>query len=305
MIKTVVFSLISILFTIGLGYYAADRKAFNDADNQKLVKLIMRYALPLSIFAGLWATPRKTLVANVSLMVWLLIGMVGSFIALIVFFKLVRHLDNNTTVLRALSIAEPSIPFIGSALLPFLLSSHTSAITIGTAALITNVIMLPITLAMLSANRGTSLKKRIINDVRQPLVYAAFAGFLLSLLNLKMPLAFTNIFMNLGKAAGGLAMFSIGILLATHRIMANWSVSLDVITTNLLLPILFWVLMILFRTPTSIQDAVVIALAIPTASLPAMLSVQYKTCESEIASVKFWSTLSSFITIIFFLLLIK
>ncbi|AOR75265.1 hypothetical protein [Limosilactobacillus fermentum] len=47
-------------------------------------------------------------------------------------------------ILRVMSIADPSVPFVGSAVLPLIFGANDSAITIGICTLTINVIMLPI-----------------------------------------------------------------------------------------------------------------------------------------------------------------
>lgn len=304
MLNMLILPLASVLITIGFGYYAGMKKAFTPQDNQTLVKVIMNYALPLSIFAGIWATPRTILMANIPLGFWLFVGMIGFFIVFIFFYLRVLHNQRRVAILKALSVTAPSIPFIGSALLPFILNSHTAAITIGLAALYINLIMLPVTLIFLSPEHH-SFRQMIFRTIKQPLVVAVVVSFILSIMGVPLPKDCTNIFMNLGKAAGGLSMFSIGILLSTNHVVTNRSVSVNVFIANIIIPAVIWILMIFSHVNASIQAAVIIALAIPTGSLPSMLSIRFHVDESDIASIKFWSTLLSFVTIFIFVLLVK
>ncbi len=64
MLSTLIFALIPIFVTIGLGYLAARRGIFNDQDSKKFVKLVLTFMLPLHVFGGLWSTSRKILIAN-------------------------------------------------------------------------------------------------------------------------------------------------------------------------------------------------------------------------------------------------
>lgn len=72
MLQTLLFALIPIIVTIGIGYFAAYRNDFDDHDSQQFVKLVMNYALPFSVFAGIWGTPRKIIIADIPLAGWLL-----------------------------------------------------------------------------------------------------------------------------------------------------------------------------------------------------------------------------------------
>lgn len=131
MLSTLVFSLIPIFVTIGLGYLAAKRGIFNDQDSKKFVKLVLTFMLPLHIFGGLWSTSRKILIANVPLMGWLMLSMTGCYLMMILIYRFGLHNSRQLATLKAMSIANPSVPFIGSAVLPLLFSTSNSAITIG------------------------------------------------------------------------------------------------------------------------------------------------------------------------------
>ncbi len=50
MLQTLLFALLPILVTIALGYFAAARHYFDDNDSRMLVRLVMNFMLPLSVF---------------------------------------------------------------------------------------------------------------------------------------------------------------------------------------------------------------------------------------------------------------
>ncbi len=305
MLQTLIFALIPIIITIGIGYFAAYRNDFDDHDSQQFVKLVMNYALPFSVFAGIWGTPRKIIIADIPLAGWLLAGMVGCYIILLIGYHFGLKIPLDLSALRAMSVANPSVPFIGSAILPLLFGQQVSAITIGLSTLIINIILLPAVFASL-AKEGeiTSLSSRIISTLKKPLVISALLGFVIALLGWQMPEQLENTFMVLGKVAGGLALFSIGIVLFTRRITLNLPIVISVAAKNLIFPCLIWLIMLAAHVPTEIIKIVVLTLAIPTATMPTTLAIQFNINESEIASIQFWSTVCSFITLPIFMWLI-
>jgi predicted permease len=85
-------------------------KHFDAHDREKFIKLIMNYALPLSVLAKIWKTPRSIIVSDIPLMLWLLISMlVCSFVLYFVRSQALRT-PSDLSALRALSVADPSIP---------------------------------------------------------------------------------------------------------------------------------------------------------------------------------------------------
>lgn len=187
--------------------------------------------------------------------------------------------------------------------MPLLFGNSTSAITIGICTLIINILLLPIVFS--SLNLEHSFKKRVLDTFKKPLVLSALLGFILALLGWKMPTELINSFELLGKSAGGLAIFAIGIVLCTRKILIKRIVFLTVLEKNLLFPLIIWLIMLALHLPTELQKLVVLTLAIPTATMPTTLSIQYNVAESELASIQFWSTIFSFVTLSLFLLLLS
>ena len=215
---------------------------------------------------------------------------------------------NKTATLRALSIADPSVPFIGSAILPLLFGASISAIDIGISTLIINIILLPLVFTSLvsdTATRQFNLIQRLHNTLKKPLVLSALAGFALALLGWQMPPALESTFTVLGKTAGGVAMFATGIVLYVRKISFNKRIISIVIGKNIIFPCIIWVSMFLLNMPNALQRIVVVTLAIPTATMPTNLAIQYKVNESEMASVQFWSTVLSFASLSIFMLLLS
>nr|WP_278781461.1 AEC family transporter [Limosilactobacillus mucosae] len=282
MLSTLIFALIPIFVTIGLGYLAARRGIFNDQDSKKFVKLVLTFMLPLHVFGGLWSTSRKILIANVPLMGWLMLSMTGCYLIMILIYRFGLHNSRQLATLRAMSVANPSVPFIGSAVLPLLFSTSNSAITIGICSLTVNIIMLPIAFDALSSDR--SPWKRLAATFKKPLVIAAVLGFFLTLCGTQMPSQLTSTFDLLGKGAGGVAIFAAGIVLGTRHLSFNQTILGTVLLKNIVFPLIVLLIMWIAGTPAVLRRLVVIALAIPTATMPSTLAIRFGVNEKELAS---------------------
>ncbi|KZL40116.1 AEC family transporter [Secundilactobacillus collinoides] len=299
MLKTLIFALLPIIVTIALGYFAAARDYFDDHDSQMFVRLVMNFMLPLSVFSGIWSTPRKIIIKDIPLAAWLLVSMVGCYIIFLIINRYLFHTSLHISTLRAMSVADPSVPFIGSAILPLIFGASQSAITIGVCTLIINILILPTVFATLSSD--ASLGSRLLGTLKKPLVAAALLGFILALVGWQMPEDLSGSFELLGKGAGGLAIFATGIVLFTRKILVNRAIVATVFSKNILFPIVIWGIMLAFGATSELQRLVVLTLAIPTATMPTTLAIQFNVNESELASTQFWSTVCSFITLAAFL----
>ncbi|KRK80390.1 AEC family transporter [Companilactobacillus nodensis] len=301
MLKTVIFALLPIIVTILLGMWAAHHGDFDEKDSNKLIKLIMNYALPMNVFAGIWGTPRKIIVEDIPLALWLLGSMFICYIVLSFVQTKIMKTSTNVATLRALSVADPSVPFIGSAVLPLIFGENLSAINIGISSLIINVVLLPFVFAALVSDDGNdkdiTIGARLMNSLKKPLVLSALLGFALALLGLQMPTELESTFTVLGKSSGGVAMFATGIILFSKKIHFNKTIATSVLGKNVLFPAIVWGLMVATGMPLSLQRIVIITLAIPTATMPTNLAIQYKVDEFEMASIQLWSTVLSFVTL--------
>lgn len=303
MVSTLIFALIPIFLTIGLGYLSAAKKIFDAQDSKSFVKLVLSFMLPLHVFGGLWGTSRKILIANIPLMSWLALSIIIFFLLMMAVYHFLLHNSRQLASLRAMSVANPSVPFIGSAILPLLFSATNSAITIGICSLVINVIMLPIIFTALSSKQSSL--KRLRSTLKKPLVIAALLGFLLAILGVRMPGQLSNTFELLGRGAGGVAIFAAGIILGTRRLAFNRAIGSTVVLKNIVFPVLVLLVMSLAGAPSNIERLVVLALAIPTATMPSTLAIQFNVHEEELASTQFWSTAFSLITLSAFVLLLN
>lgn len=306
MLVTLVFALLPIVATIGLGILAGKVGDFDSHDSQQLTRLVLRYALPMSIFAGILNTPRKVIIADIPLMVWIFVGMIGAYFA---FWLVMRagKVKRPIAVLRAMSIAAPSVPFIGSAVLPLLFAQSIAAIDIGISSLLMNVILVPIVFWQMSLIQGQndSLSRRVLRTLKQPLVFAALLAFILALCGVQMPKLLAPTFITLGQSAGGLAMFATGIILFSHELKLTKQIAVNVFCRNLMIPLVIWGLMVVFNVPTNVIQVVVITLAIPTAAIPTILAIRYQVNDTEIAATQFYSTVFAIVSMALFMLMVK
>lgn len=306
MLVTLVFALLPIVVTIGLGILAGKVGDFDSHDSQQLTRLVLRYALPMSIFAGILKTPRKVIIADIPFVVWILVGMIGAYF---VFWLVMRasKVERPVAILRSMSLAAPSVPFIGSAVLPLLFAESVAAIDIGISSLLMNVILVPVVFWQMSLVKGEndSLGRRVLRTLKQPLVFSALLAFILALCGCQLPKLLVPTFTTLGQSAGGLAMFATGIILFSHELKLTKQIAVNVFCRNLFVPLVIWGLMLVFKVPTELVKVVVVTLAIPTAAIPTILAIRYRVNETEIAATQFYSTVFAIVTMAFFMLMVK
>lgn len=304
MLETIVTALLPIVVTLLLGYFAGSRHDFSQDQASVLNRMVMLYALPLLLFTGILSTPLSEISKSMDVFLWISIGMVGGFILVFLISRLVFKSDSKVAALRAIAIAGPAVPFVGTPVLGMLFPIDAD-LAIAAGSILMNLIQVPLALVFLVGNKGVEGEKKspleivfgsIKNAVLQPVVWAPVLAFVLLLIGLDMPKFLKGAFMLLGQATGGVALFAVGAVLFAQKVSVSREVIINVLSKNIVLPAIVLCAMFLLGLPSVDNGLVSVTLAIPTASIAVIFAVEYKTAEQEMASTLFWSTILSVIT---------
>jgi predicted permease len=229
MVQTILSALAPIVFTLLLGFVAAWRHDFGPKEASVLNRMVLLYAVPLALFVGMVGTPRADLVQDIAFVVAIFVAIVGLYALVFLLFHFVLRFSLSESVLAALTASAPAVPFMGPAILGDLFGK-ASAITIAIAALIINLIVVPITILGLALGRtpvGTTapattrhsvLAESLLETVKEPIVWAPVLAFVLVLCDVRIPAIVDRGLSLLGQATSGVALFASGIMLAAYKI---------------------------------------------------------------------------------------
>lgn len=306
MLDTIITALLPIVVTLLLGYFAGYRHDFSKDQASILNKMVMLYALPLLLFAGILSTPLSEIANNADVFLWIFVGMVVGFIVVFLISRFIFKSTAQLAALRAIAIAGPAVPFVGTPVLGVLFTIDAD-IAIAIGSLLMNLIQVPLALIFLvgaDVDNMSKIKKSkfsvtvnsIKNALIQPVVWAPILAFILLLIGLDMPKLLKGSFILLGQATGGVALFAVGAVLYAQKVSFSFPVIINVLSKNIVLPLIILVIMIALSVPDIERGLVSVTLAIPTASIAVIFAVEYKTGEQEMASTLFWSTILSVIT---------
>ena len=306
MLETIIMALLPIVVTLLLGLLAGWRHDFSQDQASVLNRMVMLYALPMLLFAGILGTPLEEVLKNAQVFLWIAIGMAGGFVLVFLISRFVFRSDVKLAALRGLAIAGPAVPFVGTPVLDMLFPVEAD-LAIAAGSILMNLVQVPLALVFLvgGSDSGSSGQKKnpaaivfgsIANAVKQPVVWAPVLAFVLLLAGLDMPKVLKGSFLLLGQATGGVALFAVGAVLFAQKVSVSLPVIVNVICKNILLPGLILLVMIWLAVPGAERGLVAVTLAIPTASIAVIFAVEYKSGEQEMASTLFWSTILSVIT---------
>lgn len=313
MFMTVIGALLPVVVTLLMGVVAAWHHDFDAKEATVLNRMVMMYALPMLLFAGMVAIPRDQLTGDVRLFAVIVITMVMGFIVPFLIARFLFSRDLMTSSLQAFTIGAPSVAFIGFPVLGYLFGHLAATIPIAVSTLVLNIVQVPACLILLTigaaqmdAKYGAekSYLEIVFSTFKQPIVWAPILAFVIMLADFDIPPVIRQALVLLGKATGGAALFASGIILYSRRVTFSLPIAVSVVARNLVVPAAVWGLVVLLGVSRESSDEAVMAMAIPTSSLAVIFAVQFQVAEQEMASALFFSTILALPTMGLFIWLV-
>jgi malonate transporter len=320
MLETIVGALLPVVITVLLGFVAAKHHDFGLKDAPILNRMVITYALPLSIFLAIVGRTRAGLVKDLPLLTVLAIAIVGFYGAAFLVCRVVFHFSLGMSALGALAASAPNGPFVGAAVLGYLYGK-ASGIPVALCGMLIYLTVAPATVILLSLDAaGRALKSeplpahpaapssspvapprvdvvgKIVESLKQPVVWLPLLGSVIVIVGIPVPSLIANSLALLGQSASGVALFAAGVILAVHKVIVNGPVLFLVFVKNILQPALVWASLILLGYANPLLGEAVVTAALPMLVLIVMLAVQYQVAETETASALFISTIASLLT---------
>jgi malonate transporter len=317
MLESILGALLPMVVTFLLGFVAAWRGDFGPKDAAILNRMVLLYAVPLLLFAGTVSTPRAELSQDLPLLIALCVAIIGLYGAVLLLSRFAFRRRLSTSALAGLTASAPAVPF--SAVLGYLFGGP-SAVPIAMASLVVNLTVIPVTILLLTldtageesqgkcpakeeehlalppATRGSVLTAKLAETVKEPIVWAPVLAFVIALSGIGIPQLIIHSLSLLGHAAGGVALFGSGVVLASLTIKVNRHVLFLVFLKNVVQPALVLGGLRWLDYGNPIVSKAVLTTAIPSMPMVIMLAVQYRAADAEIVSAVFLSVIGSVIT---------
>ncbi|EPG6439060.1 AEC family transporter [Klebsiella aerogenes] len=293
-------AILPVIITVLIGYISGKRKDFNWQQTGDINKIVMLYALPLSIFSNMVMTPRHIVMSMGPVAIAIILALILSFLIPLAIARYICKRSLALSTLQALAIGSPAIPFIGTSVLAFLFGT-VSASLITVSSITQNVFQLPLVMILMSVATGDksqniSFATRVINAIKQPVVWSPVVALILVLMDIHIPETVSMSLGLLGKASGGLALFAAGIVLYTRSIVITSATIITVIARNILVPGACYLILLKMGFSMEQIKQVVLTMAIPVGSIAIIIAMQYKSGEQEMASTMALSIITSIIT---------
>jgi predicted permease len=303
-ISRLVAALIPIFFVLVLGYIAGKRHTFTSEHASGFSKLALGFALPATLFVSMTDIPRDLLLQQTGLVLALFISHIGLFLLALVILGRYPSLKGTPSVIYALMLSSSAAPVFGISVLRPLLGD-TSAGTVCLVALSIDFVI-PLSIIFLEMNRAhdssapgqdSPISMGIKGGLKSPLLWAPVLGILSVLAGIHIPKEVSSSLAMIGSATTGVAVFTVGLLLASHAFQFSKAVVLGTIgritiQTAMLFALLQW----MHVSGPFAREALVRA-SFPMATIVVLFAAKYKTLEEETASILLLSTISLLVTV--------
>ncbi|WP_028535069.1 AEC family transporter [Paludibacterium yongneupense] len=286
MLNAMLTALFPVAFIITLGWIGGNRGYFQHSDATTLATLVMRFALPFSLFLGaIHTTPDK--LQNVPFVLTMILGLMGTFLISLVVARFVFRHDLKTSTIQALVCAFPDMAYFGAPVLAVVCGpSGFLAVLVGN--LITSIFMLPLTIILTRYAEGTPegekqqsvasvLGQSVWKAVTNPMVWLPVTGAILSFAGFKLPGVLDHSVELMAKSAGGVSLFALGLLFCGERAKVNADVITNIGMKNFLMPALMLLGVYVFKVQHDLAVQALITGSVPTAVAASMFAIRNRT----------------------------
>jgi predicted permease len=277
-------ALTPVAFVIALGFLAGKTKLVANDGAKSLSTVVVNFALPCALFVSIFSfSPAQF--ENIPYVLTLLIGITLPFLIALFLASFIWKKPAGETALFGSNSGFPDMAYFG---LPVVMTviGQQGMLPIIIGNIITSIIVIPIVMAMInkgqSGGSSVSITDILINTLKQPVVWAPLIGLALTLLGFKLPALATDSLKLIGNIAGGMALFTLGVLLSFLKPKIDSQVITVVILKNIAMPALVAGLAFIFKLDGTLAKGVIIIAACPAATMGAMLSSQHSVATEKI-----------------------
>ena len=297
-------SLVPIFAIIALGYFAGWVRDIDNHHVAELNALVMDFALPASLFVATASTSRAMLLAQWPLLVVLIIPMLALYGVCYWMQRRLFRLESSAASVQALTISLPNFAAAGLPLIAAVFGS-TNTIYVALAIAAGAIVLSPLTLAILEANKAAAagetglglLVPALARSLTKPIVIGPIAGILFSLIGIPLPDYVVHAFQLIGQTAGGVALFLTGLILSAQKLLLNSNVISAAVIKNIAHPLIAVLLIMLVPMPHDTARAAILLSALPSGFFGVLFGLRYGVDSREAGSTLIVSSVFGVLTL--------
>jgi malonate transporter and related proteins len=305
MVSIILTAMLPIVFVAFLGWLAVRLKLFGPNATTTLSTFVVRFALPFALFLAA-SRARPSDLTNGPFIASLAAGLVGAYVLGTLLGRFVFRHDMRSSALQGLASTFPNMAYCGPPVLIAAVGAQgLLAVIVGN--LIVSIIIVPVTIVImqLAAPAGAGeaqsewvqVERSLLGAVKQPLVWLPILGAVLALAGVHLPAIVDNAVDEVGKAAGGAALFTLGMMVAQNPVRLGRDVLANLALKNFVQPAIMLGAALALKLDPTLTKAVFLIGVMPTATAASVLAQRYGVYAQEAASTTAASTLLAIFTI--------
>jgi malonate transporter len=301
-------ALLPVFFVLALGYIAGKLNSFDPDQAAGLSKLALSFALPASLFVSMTDIRKDLLLQQGRLVLALILSHGGLFLVSWLVLGLMKSLRGTPSIIYALMLSTSATPVFGIAVLEPLLGP-TSAGTVGLVALAINLTV-PLAVVLLEMDAAAK-QEQVATDpakpsavltgisagLKSPLLWAPILGIAVVLASIHLPTVVASCFELIGSATSGVAVFAVGLVLASHPVRLSPGVFAGSLARVTIQSAVLFALLHRLHVVSPFAREALVCCSFPLATVVVLFAARYKAAESESASMLLISTLALAITV--------
>lgn len=297
---------VPIYLAILVGYLAVRSGRVEAADNHALGRFAIDFALPALVFMAI-AGQRLADTLNWAYIGSYFAGSAGIGLAVWAAMRWIGHRGETAAACYALGSVSSNSAFVGYPVL-LLAVPKVAGTALALNTVVENLMVMPLFLFLAESSLGSgtaghSTLRAIGRVMTRPLVIGLFAGFLVAMSGLQMPIFISRTMEMFALASGVLTLFFVGGTLAESRMAPLLGGVATLVVTKLVLhPVGVWLAIALVGVTlfggldADLKIAAVLMAAMPVMAMYSVLVQRYHA-EDSAAAALLLTTLGSFVTL--------
>lgn len=292
-------ALVPIAFVIIIGLIAGRRKIIDPKLATNFATYVLTFSFPCLLFYKT-ATSKVDDLINYQFIGGFAIGLLGMYTLMFIINRYVYRRPVNYSCQASLICAFPNMAYMGIPIF-IVIFGEQSLVSIVVGNIISSLAMIPITVSILELSQDsqikTSLSDLVLKVFTKPLVLAPLFGFIISTLNVKLPILAEDCLKLIGNTTSGVSLFTLGLIMSAQRIQINRYVLSNIFFKNFIHPlIMFGIVLALGISGDWAKEAILLC-AMPSAITATMFAVKYDVLKLESSSTAVLGTTISLLTV--------
>jgi malonate transporter and related proteins len=314
MLNLILQGIVPVVVILALGYFAGLKGMIDTEGARSFSTYVVKIGLPSTLFVGIFNFAPAQL-ENFPYLATMVLTIMVPFGAAVVIGKWSFKQPLNEAGLFACNSGYPDMAYFGLPILTSVIGPQ-GLLPVIVGNVVASIMMTPAIVFFLhhgdapasgvapGRNQG-SFVANMLETFKQPVVCMPILGLVLVLFKFHLPLLIRLPLQVIGNTTGGVALFTLGVLLSALKFQMNLATGIVIFLKNIAMPGIALGLGLLFHLDGILIKGAVIATACPSATLGAIFSATFKVGQKTIPTEVLASNLFGILSMVFWVYVVE